>query len=107
MLFDIAIERLSVLFQRASFIEYFKGIDFGNGKFLSHLQYIDDTLVFMQNEYNSLIHVKRSLRWFELASYLKVNFYKSSLVAIKLNNNYTASIANAIYLNGTHYRSDT
>ena len=78
-------EGLTILFKRALAIEYFKGIDYGNGIYLSHLQYADDALVFVPNDYNSLLHVKRILRWFELVSVLRVNFYKSSLVGINLD----------------------
>lgn len=60
-----------------------------NGQSISHLQYVDDTLVFMPNECSSLVHVKIILRWFELTSGLKVNFHKSSLVGINLDEDYT------------------
>ena len=48
------------------------------------MQYADDTLIFIPNDFNSLIHAKRVLRWFELISGLKINFYKRSLVGINL-----------------------
>jgi hypothetical protein len=56
------------IFQRASTFGYFKGIAYRNGEYLSHLQYIDDTLIFISNDYNSLTHAKGIMRWFELAS---------------------------------------
>jgi len=96
-LFDIAVEGLTILFKRALAIEYFKGIDYGNGIYLSHLQYADDALVFVPNDYNSLLHVKRILRWFELVSVLRVNFYKSSLVGINLDEEFTTGLASTIY----------
>ncbi|KAJ6330847.1 hypothetical protein OIU76_009443 [Salix suchowensis] len=42
----------------------------------------DDTLVSVPNDFMSLIHVKRILMWFELASGLRLNFYKSSSVLL-------------------------
>jgi hypothetical protein len=36
-----------------------------------------------------LIHIERILRWFELASRLQGNFYKSSLVGINLDDDFT------------------
>jgi hypothetical protein len=34
---------------------------------LNHLQYVNDTLVFIPNDYYSLIEVKRIPRWFKFA----------------------------------------
>jgi hypothetical protein len=53
-----------------------------NGDMISHLQYADDTLFFSPNDLNSLKIVKRILRWFELFSKLKINFYNSSVINI-------------------------
>ncbi|KAJ6382117.1 hypothetical protein OIU77_030717 [Salix suchowensis] len=52
------------------------------GNLNAHLQYADDTLVSVPNDFMSLIHVKRILMWFELASGLRLNFYKSSSVLL-------------------------
>jgi hypothetical protein len=61
------------------------------------LQYADDTLIFIPNDYNSLTHAKRILRWFELTSSLRINFYKSSLVGINLDEDFTAGMARSIF----------
>jgi len=101
-LFDIAVQGLTVLFNRASDSGYFKGLQTFPGHHITHLQYADDTLIFLPNDYSSLLDAKRILCWFEIISGLKVNFYKSSLIGINLDNEYTSSLANAIYC-----RSDT
>ena len=49
------------------------------------------SLVFVANDNTSLLHVERMLRWFELASGLRVNFCKSSLVGIELDEEFTTS----------------
>jgi len=100
--FDIAVQGLTVLFNRASDSGYFKGLQTFPGHHITHLQYADDTLIFLSNDYSSLLHAKRILRWFEIISGLKVNFYKSSLIGINLDNEYTSGLANAIFC-----RSDT
>ena len=64
---------------------------------LSHLQYINDTLVFSPNDFHSISTAKRILRLFKLALGLKVNFNRSSLVGINLDDEYTDGMANAIY----------
>jgi hypothetical protein len=66
------------------------------------LQYADDTLIFLSNDYSSLLHAKRILHWFEIISGLKVNFYKTSPIGINVDNEYTSGLANAIFC-----RSDT
>jgi mannosylglycoprotein endo-beta-mannosidase len=101
-LFDIAVQGLTILFNRASDSGYFKGLQTFPGHYITHLQYADDTLIFLSNDYSSLLHAKRILHWFEIISGLKVNFYKSSLIGINVDNEYTSGLANAIF-----YRSDT
>ena len=83
-----------MLFHRASTSYYFRGIEFNFEDFITHLQYADDTLIFIPNNLSSLIHVKRILRWFELTSSLKINFYKSSLLGIKLDDDFTTGMTN-------------
>ena len=46
-----------------------QGEDFGGSKInISHLQFADDTMLFLKSKMESLINVKRILRCFELAS---------------------------------------
>ena len=66
------------------------------------MQYADDSLIFLPNDFPSLLHAKRILRWFEIISGLKVNFYKCSLIGINLDNDYTSSLAKSVFC-----RSDT
>jgi len=72
-------------------------IEYGNDEFLSHLQYTYNTLVFIPNYWNSFIHANRILRWFELALGLQVNFYKSYLIGINLEDEFVASKAGSIF----------
>jgi len=57
----------------------------------------------MQNENSFLVNVKRILWWFELTSRLKVNFHKSSLVGISLDEDYITGMANVIYYKWDRY----
>jgi hypothetical protein len=97
LLLDIAVEGLSMLFHRASTSDYFRGIEINFEDFITHLQYADDNLIFIPNDSSSLIHVKRILRWFELTSSLKINFYKSSLLGINLDDDFTTGMTNALF----------
>jgi len=96
-LFNIAVEGLSVLFQRAATSNIFRGIDFGSNNFLSHLQYTDDTLVFMPASLRALQSVKRVLRWFALCSGLHINFFKSSLIGINVDDSCLDEFAKSFF----------
>jgi hypothetical protein len=60
---------------------YFKGLQTNPGHYTTYLQYAD-ALIFLPDDCSFLLHVKRILRYFEIISGLKVNFYKSSLIEL-------------------------
>ena len=49
---------------------------------ISLLRFADDTLFFANNSMQNVLTIKAILRFFELASGLKVNFFKSKVVGI-------------------------
>ncbi|KAK2659394.1 hypothetical protein Ddye_005927 [Dipteronia dyeriana] len=82
-LFNLAFEVLSCLLVKAREQGLIMGIGFQNDEVqLTHLQFADDTLLFIEPSMESLLNVKRILRCFKLMSDLKINFHKSSLVKI-------------------------
>jgi mannosylglycoprotein endo-beta-mannosidase len=60
-LFDIAVQGLTILFNRASASGYFNGLQTSPRHYITYLQYVDDTLIFLQNDYSSLLYAKRIL----------------------------------------------
>ncbi|KAK3198663.1 hypothetical protein Dsin_022078 [Dipteronia sinensis] len=59
------------------------GVAFGGGTVhVSHLQFADYTMLFIQPRMDYLRNVKRILRFFEVASSLCINFHKSCVVKI-------------------------
>jgi len=56
----------------------------GGGTCVSHLQYSDDTLCIGVPTVENLWTLKALLQGFELASGLKVNFHKSSLIGVNV-----------------------
>jgi hypothetical protein len=54
-------------------------------------------LFFSRNDYGSLLHVKRILRWFAFISSLWVNYFKSSLIGINLDDDYISGMANSFF----------
>ncbi|KAK3199092.1 hypothetical protein Dsin_022507 [Dipteronia sinensis] len=68
-LFNIAAEGLSYMFQRAAEANMLRGEDFSdNGTHVTHLQFADDTVLFIKPETKFLYNSKRILRCFELIS---------------------------------------
>lgn len=45
----------------------------------THLQFADDTIIFLSADTNNFINIKRILQCFQLISGLKINFSKSSI----------------------------
>jgi hypothetical protein len=82
-LFNIAVQGLSCMLQRGCGLGLIEGLNFSKtGPALSHLQFADDTLIFSSASLYSLQNIKRILLCFELISGLKVNFYKSSIIGV-------------------------
>ena len=60
-----------------------KGVVFGNNAVhLTHLQFTDDTILFLKPCLDSLLNSRRILRCFEMVSGLKINFHKSCVVKV-------------------------
>ena len=93
-LFNIAVQGLSCMLQRGCNLGLIKGVSIGQaGLALSHLQFADDTLIFSSASLESMQNVKRILLCFELMSGLKVNFSKSSIFGVGIEDHvcdYTA-----------------
>lgn len=52
-------------------------------------------LFFSPNGYGSLLHVKRILHWFALIYGLWVNYFRSSLIWINLDDDYISGMASS------------
>jgi hypothetical protein len=67
-------------------LNLFRGFLVGNSPVvISHLQYADDTLCIGEASVENLWSLKAMLRGFEMASGLKVNFWKSALLGINVS----------------------
>ncbi|KAK3219979.1 hypothetical protein Dsin_013949 [Dipteronia sinensis] len=61
-LFNVAVEGLSALFRKAKDLDFVKGVYFGDGSVhVSHLQFADDTIVFIQPREDYLMNTRRIL----------------------------------------------
>lgn len=83
LLFNLVVEVLRLLLLKEENLSIILGIKLGNGPTLSHLQFADDTILFLENNSHTRRCIKIVLSIFELLSGLKINFIKSQLYAAK------------------------
>lgn len=80
LLFNLAGEVLNSMLTVAAKKGIFKGIKLSkNADYITHLQFADDTVVFLDGTLESAKGVKQVLQCFQLVSGLKINYGKSSL----------------------------
>ncbi|WJX46909.1 hypothetical protein P8452_33654 [Trifolium repens] len=85
-LFLLVVEGFSGIMRKANIMGRFKGISVGRDPIvISHLQYADDTLCIGEAMVDNLWTLKAILRGFEMASGLKVNFWKSGLIGLNVS----------------------
>ncbi|KAK2644709.1 hypothetical protein Ddye_019904 [Dipteronia dyeriana] len=71
------------MLDRAKQMNLIRGVVFGDGSIqISHLQFVDDTILFLDPSMDYLLNAKSILRCFELVLGLKINFNKSCLVRV-------------------------
>ncbi|XP_050211808.1 uncharacterized protein LOC126661967 [Mercurialis annua] len=93
LLFVIAIEDLRAIFSEATSRGLIDGIQIeGCINQVSLLQFADDTLVFIPYDLEKLMNLRRILHCFELISGLEINFQKSSITGINIDD-YSLSLA--------------
>ncbi|KAK3231825.1 hypothetical protein Dsin_003706 [Dipteronia sinensis] len=77
------VEGMSALFRKAAEKGMVKGVVVGGEAIhVTHLQFADDTMLFLQLKEEYLSNARRILRCFETASGLKLNFSKSCVVRV-------------------------
>jgi hypothetical protein len=86
LLFVIVMEALSRMIDKASDVGLLSGFSVG-GEIsdplrISHLLFVDDTLIFCEASPDNLIYLRAILTWFEATSGLRVNLGKSELAQV-------------------------
>jgi hypothetical protein len=85
-LFLLVAEGLGGVMRKTVELGLFRGFKVGSGDVLvSHLQYADDTLCIGEASVENLWTLKAILRGFEMASGLKINFWKSCLLGVNVS----------------------
>ncbi|XP_028104622.1 uncharacterized protein LOC114303669, partial [Camellia sinensis] len=63
-----------------------KGVVVGsNGTKITHLQFADDTILLCEADWEAVVTIKRILRCFEILSGLKINYHKSVVSGVGIN----------------------
>ncbi|GKU94281.1 hypothetical protein SLEP1_g7800 [Rubroshorea leprosula] len=72
----------------------YKGVEIGSGDVMvTHLQFADDTIFFGDATEDNIRVIKCIMRTFELASGLKINFKKSQLIGVRVDQSWCAKMA--------------
>ncbi|KAK2409977.1 hypothetical protein QL285_045372 [Trifolium repens] len=87
-LFLIVAEGLTGLMCKAIQNNVFQGYKVSNNLLFHTRQFADDTIIMGEGNWNNLWTIKTVLRSFEIVSGLKVNFYKSKLYGVNLDDNF-------------------
>ncbi|XP_050211464.1 uncharacterized protein LOC126661653 [Mercurialis annua] len=86
MLFVLAVEGLKALFDKAISHSFIDGVHIdGYPDPVSILQFADDTLIFIPNDMNMIVNLLRILRCFEKVSSLHINYKKSSILGVNVD----------------------
>ncbi|KAL4282916.1 hypothetical protein GQ457_16G008630 [Hibiscus cannabinus] len=86
MLFNIVAEALSALLRKATSCGFFSGFHIGQNKIeVSHIQFVDDLILFCRAVETQIKNVVRILKDFELAAGLKLNLPKSKLFGVNVD----------------------
>lgn len=108
LLFIIVAEGLSVMMSHAVDRGLFSGYKLGGGALeITHLQYVDDTLLMGEATWDNIWAIKCVLQLFEAAFGLKVNFNKSQLLGFNLEGDWLDQAARVLHCSTGAYPSNT
>jgi hypothetical protein len=63
---------------------------------LTHLQYVDDTIIFLEGNRDSITHIKFLLYYFKNMSGLKINYQKSEIMVVGASKEESSYITNML-----------
>ncbi|GJW09362.1 RNA-directed DNA polymerase, eukaryota [Tanacetum coccineum] len=95
-LFILVMESLHLSFNNMVKAGLFKGTHINDSLILSHLFYADDVIFIGEWNLSNIPTIVNVLKWFHLASGLKINLHKSKLMGIGIPQDVVASSARSI-----------
>jgi hypothetical protein len=97
LLFDFIVDALAMILSKASEAGHIQGVIphlIPGG--LTHLQYADDTMILLENTDQGLVNLKFPLICFELLSGRKINYHKSEVIVLGVDQQEQARVANLL-----------
>ncbi|CAL5410995.1 unnamed protein product [Camellia sinensis] len=83
-----------MLLNRAINLGILRGVLVGSKDvLLSHLQFADDTIIFSEADWDQMVLIKRVLRCFEVLSGLRINYHKSVVCGVGVDDSLLLSFA--------------
>ncbi|XP_077246168.1 uncharacterized protein LOC143886076 [Tasmannia lanceolata] len=105
-LFVMVAETLNRLIAKGSVAKLMQGFYVGQREVeVSHLQFVDDTLLFCSPEVESVLYLKAIIRWYELISGQCVNFHKSKLYCVNMDHELSLGLASIMGCKLDHFPS--
>ncbi|XP_028055715.1 uncharacterized protein LOC114259878 [Camellia sinensis] len=96
-LFNIVAEGLNILLLRAPQRGLIKGVVVrSNDVRITHLQFPDDTILFCEAEWEEIVAIKKILRRFEVLSELKINYHKSVVCGVGIDDDLSKEFASKL-----------
>ncbi|CAL5323657.1 unnamed protein product [Camellia sinensis] len=96
-LFNIVAEGLNILMNRALEEGIIRGVKVGvNEVVISHLQFADDSIIFCEADLDQIVFIKRILRCFEILSGMRINFHKSVVCGVGVEEERLVSYADIL-----------
>lgn len=97
-LFTIVVEALGALLSKAKESNLIRGFEAGHhGEAITHLEFVDDTILFSSSRWEEIVALKRILSCFQLVSVLKVNLSESVLVGFECKENVMRPLADKLH----------
>jgi hypothetical protein len=97
VLFNLVTDTLSALMSRAAGRGYIRGVVIHLiSEGITHVQYANDTILMVEGDDNSIIHMKFILYCFEWLSGLKINYHKSEALAFGMDEEESRRVANLL-----------
>lgn len=83
--------------KRAQQLQIIEGLQIGrDGTNLSHLQFVDGTIIFCPPKSQMIVNLRRLLDCYQLISGLKINYAKSGIICFGRNIEWIETIANKL-----------
>jgi hypothetical protein len=97
LLFDSIVDVIAMILSKASQAGHIQGVIhhliLGG---ITHLQYADDTMILLENTDQGLVNLKFLLICFELLSGMKINYHKSEVIVLGVDQQEQARVANLL-----------